>query len=201
VKKKMDAIKKMRNGFSVLEILITTAVIGVIVGIATVGYTAVRKNVEEKSVEQLSRQIQMVLKDMYLEQNPNEYPPGITTTNLTNWIAPTNLSNIQQLQEYYTQLPSNWRLDYYRTSSNDFELCVNRVAPSPFERVFILTSNKFINCSLNNFWDMPLDMTVYSYHCFGQIGSAIPGDPKNVAVTITIDPSNSKVIDLRSPAG
>lgn len=103
--KMMNANKAKIKGMTLVEILITIAIIGLLALIAIPNYMRNRAIADKASMEQTMRQVAQKMEQIFWGQNPNEYPPPSAMANgLVTWAAPTNLGNINDLTELLKKL-------------------------------------------------------------------------------------------------
>lgn len=86
---------KNKNGFTLTEIIIVAAIIGLIAIIAIPNYMRYRATANETAIEQAMKQIAQALEQLFWAHNPNEYPPESAMPNyLVSWATPTNLGTV-----------------------------------------------------------------------------------------------------------
>ena len=101
--------KKNNKGFSLTDVLIVTAIIAGAAAVSFPIYNRVRLNARAEELQQILTRVQADLKNIYLEQNPNEYPPvNIFPNGLTTWATPTNLQTIQDLVDLVNHYCANY---------------------------------------------------------------------------------------------
>jgi len=77
---------RIKNGFSMMEITVTTVIIGVLTTISIAYYTSTKENVADREAASNLRNIQVAERSYLLDHNPDYYPaagndPDIGTIN------------------------------------------------------------------------------------------------------------------------
>ena len=91
---------RMRHGVTMQQVVITTAIIGILALIAIPKYQRVRYDAKKEYLIQVVAQIHKTLMSMFLEQNPNEFPPdGVIPDGLDAWVTPTALQDKEELED------------------------------------------------------------------------------------------------------
>lgn len=93
----MVKIRKTTHGFSLIELLIVLAIVGMITSVAAPNYSKIRIQSKEKAMIQVGHTLQIALESFYMEQG--KYPEGTYTA--------TELIDILKLKNILTQTPKN----------------------------------------------------------------------------------------------
>ncbi|PIQ86455.1 MAG: hypothetical protein COV74_04580 [Candidatus Omnitrophica bacterium CG11_big_fil_rev_8_21_14_0_20_45_26] len=100
MKKVCQLKKKKMGGWTATDVMMTMAIAGVIILLSYPFYQRTQLNAQKDSLSVAISQIHKIMKDIYMDQNPNQYPPDYAWPNgLTGWATPTNLQNIEDLQD------------------------------------------------------------------------------------------------------
>ena len=96
----MQIKRNGKKGFTLVEIMVVVALIGLIAVIAIPNYMRSRQNSARASFQQTLTQIAEKMEAIFWGQNPNEYPPlSAFPDTMRQWATPTNLGNIEDLLE------------------------------------------------------------------------------------------------------
>ena len=93
----MVKIRKTTNGFSLIELLIVLAIVGMITSLAAPNYSKIRIQSKEKAMIQVGHALQIALESFYMEEG--KYPEGTYTA--------TELIDMLKLKNILTQTPKN----------------------------------------------------------------------------------------------
>ena len=96
------------KGFTLNQLMLVIVITSVLVLTGFPLYQQIRTTMDKQTLGQILIQIQTTMKDIYLEQLPNAYPPENVMSDLPNaliaWASPTNGLNVQQLLDYISNL-------------------------------------------------------------------------------------------------
>ncbi len=96
------------KGFTLNQLMLVIVITSILVLLGFPLYQQMRTTIDKHALGQILTQIHTTMKDIYLEQLPNAYPPetamATLPTSLTDWASPTNGLNVQQLLDYISNL-------------------------------------------------------------------------------------------------
>lgn len=91
-------------GVKLVELLIVAAIIGLLALLSWTVFHRIFVQSEESAAEVITAEANQLIKDIYLEQVPHEYPPvDVMPHGLTEWVNPANLSTAEELEELIDQ--------------------------------------------------------------------------------------------------
>ena len=94
-----------KKGFTLPEVMLTVALVGAVTAISIPQYQRIHENVETAKSTQLLKQIQLAIQNLYLDHNPNQFPPtSVMPDGLDVWAAPAALQDIDSMKKSLSEL-------------------------------------------------------------------------------------------------
>ncbi|PIQ86456.1 MAG: hypothetical protein COV74_04585 [Candidatus Omnitrophica bacterium CG11_big_fil_rev_8_21_14_0_20_45_26] len=94
-----------QRGWTAIDLVATAAVASLVAVLSLPMYQQVRISSDLQALAISMNQIHKIMQDIYMDQNPNEYPPtNLWPDRLEDWAAPANLQNVQELIDVLRQL-------------------------------------------------------------------------------------------------
>lgn len=91
---------KNRKGLTVAEVCIVVAILAVLIIAAWTFYHRAQSNADTSAMEMITAIINGLVKDIYLDQNPNQFPPTeVMPLGLQGWASPASLVSVEELLE------------------------------------------------------------------------------------------------------
>ncbi len=88
-----------KRGLSLNEVVVSVAIVVVVAAVALPKFKSTFWAGDRNAIEQFLVQVQETIKSIYIDQNPNQYPPESTLPeNYTTWAMPTSLQSFEELK-------------------------------------------------------------------------------------------------------